>query len=367
MDASLHDIIDQMATSTTGSEFRDEIASFLHESLDAAQSFSDWFARILARLFRDTPLVLFSPHIPEARALAAPVLEWEIEHPLAPTNLLNAAGARLVTLGYKQQVVKEDTECNFFLEVDQRRCKVRYKDSRYIVPDARLSFSVDEMLSLLEAAPERFSSNVALRCLEQQHLFSPVAYVAGPSEVAYWGQLKPLFDCADLDMPVVYPRARCALTNLKLNALLSRFGFTLDDMELPHVELVERALESIVDDPRLAIVEKRRHDVSAALGALCDELEGVDKTFSEMARRVETRTYWGLDRLQNAIVRSDKEQVDAVTNQVTRLCNELYPFRKPQERVVNIFSYLFEYGWDLIPRIVQEIDVEEFALKEIEL
>ncbi len=363
----LHQIIDQAAHSARGSEHRDEVAAFLHESLDAAESLADWFARILARLFRDTPLILFSPHLPTVRALAAPVLKWEIAHPLELTRLLNEAGERLTALGYRPQIVKDATECNFFLEVDQFRRKVRFEKGHYIVPEARLTFSTDEMLGLLQAAPERFTSNVALRCLEQQHLFSPAAYVGGPGEVAYWAQLRPLFDALELAMPAVYPRARAVITDLKLNALLKKVGLTVADIASPEADLLTRALKATTPDPALNIVQKHRRAIESALDDLADGLNSANKSTADMARTVKAATMAGLDRLENSVARADQARVDAVANQVKRLKTELMPLGKPQERVINIFSYLFEHGWDLIPRIVREINVDHFSLKEIEL
>ena len=115
---SLHEFVDRAADSTPGSEFRSEIAAALHESLRSAESLSDWAARVLARLFRDTNFVFFSPHLPASRALAAEVLEKEIAVPLTSTRLLNETGDRLDALGFPRQITKADTECGFFLEVE---------------------------------------------------------------------------------------------------------------------------------------------------------------------------------------------------------------------------------------------------------
>lgn len=367
VETGLHSLVDQAVQSARGSEFRDDVAAFLHESLDASESLSDWFARILSRLFRDTPLVLFAPHLPEARALAAPVLEWEIAHPLVLTRLLNEAGDRLKAMGYRPQIVKEATECNFFLEVDQHRRKVRFEKGHFIVPDASLTFTVDEMLGLLRAAPERFTSNVALRCLEQQHLFAPAAYVAGPGEVAYWAQLKPLFDAVGLPMPIVYPRARAVFTSLKVNALLSQFGLTVSDMTLPKPDLLARVLKATAQDPAFAIAQRHRQRIDASFDDFVKELGAVDQAAANMAQRVRTSTVAGLERLEGTLVRAQQGRVDTVARQLERLQTELMPIAKPQERVINIFSYLFEHGWDLVSRIVREIDVADFSLKEIEL
>jgi len=367
LDPSLHGLVDHAASQAPGSEFRDEVAAFLHESLDASGSLADWTARILARLFRDTPLIVFVPHLPAARALAAPVIEQEIAQPLESTMLLNEAGKRLKEAGYHQQVAKGATACNFFIEMGGRRRKVLFEDERYVIPDEHVSCSTDELLRMLASAPERFSGNVALRCIVQQHLFPVAAYVAGPGEVAYWAQLRQVFAHFDTAMPAVYPRARCVLTTRKLDQLREKFGFALEDLAGPADDLAERALERTSRAPARDVLARHRETIGTALRPLPEELEPFNKTAARMARKAAQRWAQELDRVERTILKGDEAQAAAVGKQVARLCNALYPSRKPQERVCNIFSFLFEHGWGLVPRLIEEISVDSCDLKEIEL
>ena len=53
--------------------------------------------------------------------------------------------------------------------------------------------------------------------------------------------------------------------------------------------------------------------------------------------------------------------------QVVRLQQCLVPWRKPQERVYTVFSFMFEHGWGLAARLLKEIDIGSFQLQEVEL
>ena len=367
IEESLHALIEEAAARTPGSEFRDDVTRALHDTLDASASLADWAARLMARLFRDTPLILFAPHMPVARKLAQQVLAREVAEPLATTELLNQAGARLQKLGFTQQLVKGESECSFFLDMGGRRRKVLFEAGRYVLPEERLSCSIDEMQAFLTAAPERFSPNAALRCIVQQHLFPVAAYVAGPGEVAYWAQLKPVFERFSYRMPVVYPRARAVLTTLKLSRLLQKFGFTLDDLAGGHDALTERALRQVTRGPARDSVQQGRQAVETAFEELVQNLAKQDQTAARMARHLHENVATGLDRIERSVLAADKAQVDAVKRQVARLCNALAPFRKPQERVYTVFSFLFEQGWDLIPRLIAGLDITSFQLNEVEL
>ena len=366
----LHQVIDTLAAAAPGSEYAAETSALLHETLDAASSLADWTVRILAALFQHTPLLFFEPRIPAARRLAAGILEQEIRHPLESTRLLNQAGQDLEALGFSVQVRKGENECNFFLEMGERRRKVVFEEGRFYLPEEDITCTQEEMLALLEGAPHRFSPNVALRCMVQQAAFPGVAaYVAGPGEIAYWAQLKPLFDFFGQPMPVVYPRAQCVLGSTKVNALKDRFGFTLADFDAPEEALVERALKTVAGSPALSTVRAGRGPVEGVTGHLVQAVASASRN-PEVRESIEgwaRRTLEGLDRVEHALLRQDAAKVEAVRQQVRRLCRTLAPGRKPQERVYSVVSFLFAHGGELIPKLMDAIDSTSFNINEVEL
>ncbi len=367
---SLHGLIETAAVEAPGSEFSAEIASFLHESVEAADNLSEWHARLMARLFRDTPLVLFTPELEAARRAALPVFEHEITHPLVSTARLNVGGEALAQAGYGAQVVKDDVSCNFFIEHKNRRCRVHFVEGAFLLPDTGERFSPTEMKAWLHRDPMAFTANVALRCVVQQHLFPVRAYIAGPGELAYWGQLRGVFDAFDTPMPIVYPRIRAVLTTLKTNKLLNKYGLKPADLGAPLNELEEQALRSGSQDPSLALLAERRTEIEASLRGLSADFKKLGKKgrgAADMAEQFSTNVHQSLDHLERNLLRADANRTETVRNQLTRLSTELAPERKPQERYYTLFSWLFQYGWDLIPRLMQELDASNHELQEVEL
>ena len=364
---ALHDLIDTAADAARGGEFRSDVAAFLHESLDAAESYGDWFARILARLFRDTPLALFAPHLSAARELAAPIFERAIRHPREATELVNAEGGKLSRLGYAQQVEKGSNECAFFIEVEGRRRNVRYQNGTFLVQHERIEFDEAGLLELLRKQPDRFSANVALRPLVQQHLFPTLAYVAGPGEIAYWGQLKPLFARYNLPMPIVYPRARALVSSEKLERWRVAYGFTLDDLSGPRDTLLDAALRDTRSDPAQAALEQHRPRINDAINDAARHAAAKSDIAGPMFDAMERHAERQLDRIARALAHRNAEKTAAATARIDHLQNVYAPWRKPQERVYTVFSFLFDYGWDLIPRLSRELDVSTFEMNEVVL
>ncbi len=365
----VHQFIDRAAKCCPCSELTDRVCEQLHASADEATSLSDWFARLLAQLFRGTALRVFTPELPEARRAAVQVLHTEISRPLASTHLLNETGRELEALGYAAQVVKGEKQCNFFLEVDGCRRRVLFHDGHFHLPEARARFSSDEMLALLDTAPGRFSANVALRCVVQQALFpATAAYVAGPGELAYWAQLKPLFAHFGQPMPVVYPRARAVILTEKLKQLLERFDLTPAALLGPRDALVEYAAERTVSSPAVTRLAQERNRIEADLAQLTQELTELapdNRNAQKMASRIEAHLARGFDRLERQLRRGEKEHFEAAARQVERLCTALAPDRKPQERVYCAYSWVFAEGDQFIAKLLAQLDIQSFELNEV--
>ncbi|HRI88174.1 MAG TPA: bacillithiol biosynthesis cysteine-adding enzyme BshC [Candidatus Hydrogenedentes bacterium] len=363
VESSLHAMVDALAEAVPGSEFKDDVRAFLHSSLDEATSFSDWTARLLARLFRDTPLLFFTTELPVMRAASVDILAREIAEPLWSSTRVNESGARLQSLGYETQLAKGATDCGFFLDIEGKRCKVVYEQRDFVVPATGWRYTADELQHMLVAEPERFSPNAALRTVVQQRLFPAVAYVGGPGEVAYWGQFKALFDDLQMRMPVVYPRAQGRITTAKLNKLLHRCGVQVDELLAPIEQIEERALRNAAAGPGMDALANCRREIERCLAELERKLSDAKAPSLGVRERVITE----LDKAQRALERSDATRVETVKQNVARICNTFAPGRKPQERVYTVFSYLFEHGWGLVPRLTEAIDIESFATSEIEL
>lgn len=367
VEPSLHALVDEAAHAANGSEYRNEVQAFLHESLDASASFSEWMARIMARLFQGTPLVIFTPALNTARKLAAPVFARELDEPGATTALALEAERTLAALGYVPQVSKRSEECAFFVLMDGRRRKVELRGDAFFLPEIRTTMTKDEMRRMLETEPGRFSANVLLRGVVQQSLLPATAYVAGPGEIAYWAQIRRIFVRHNTHMPIVYPRTRALLTTTKLRKLCAEFSVTQDELLGNPDTLRDRVLRRMTESPEMRYLRDNRAGVEGAADALAQGLASINPMAGQMGAGLSRAITAQLDRMERVLARQDDSERRAIEQRLERLQRSLAPDRKPQERVLNVFSFVFSYGWELVPRLVQELDPHSFAVQEIEL
>ncbi|MDI5788143.1 bacillithiol biosynthesis BshC [Bacillus licheniformis] len=72
--------------------------------------------------------------------------------------------------------------------------------------ELHLQWSEAELCDLICQNPEAFSNNVVTRPLMQEYLLPTLAFIAGPGEINYWGELKGAFQVMGYKMPPVVPR-----------------------------------------------------------------------------------------------------------------------------------------------------------------
>jgi bacillithiol synthase len=108
------------------------------------------------------------------------------------------------SLGYNPQISGRDT--NLFYLTENQRERIDRKASEFVLSNSGKKLTLEQLLAELDSNPERFSPNVVLRPLYQEAILPNLIYVAGPSELVYWSQLKPVFDDAVLPYPLVMLR-----------------------------------------------------------------------------------------------------------------------------------------------------------------
>src|SRR5690606_17622080 len=154
-------------------------------------------------LFGDRGLVIVDGNSPNLKALFGNIIKDDLLHH-SPHRLVQATTEKLEAMGYRSQIYPR--EINFFYLDKGIRQRLEKVGNDYKVLETGLSFTSSEIATLLEKSPERFSPNVVMRPLYQECILPNIAYLGGPAEVAYWLQLKPMFDHYQVDFPAVMPR-----------------------------------------------------------------------------------------------------------------------------------------------------------------
>src|SRR5262249_40431833 len=180
------------------------------------------FGRLMARLFGRWGVVLVDPLDEDIHGLTAHVYRQVLfeSHPMHES--LQQRSRELVRTGYHAQVhVAEDSTLVFWARDGNRR-PLHRGDGSFVLDESE-RVSPEQLRHGLENQPLTFSASALLRPIVQDVLLPTVAYVAGPSELAYHGQTQVLYPFFGRPQPVIFPRAGFTLVDNRIQRLLETY------------------------------------------------------------------------------------------------------------------------------------------------
>jgi bacillithiol biosynthesis cysteine-adding enzyme BshC len=269
-----------------------------------------------------------------------------------------AVNEQLRGAGYHVQVHKTEELLNLFYQHEKRET-VRKSNGGFLTETGR-RFSAAELQEKIRRLPGDFSPNVLLRPVLQSHLFPVVAAVLGPSEVAYFTQVGPLFDLHKLPFPVLWPRKSVTLLENKVANVLKKQNLSVLDFAADPETLLGRLVRESEGKRLEAASEVARQTVWEAVERLKANLVGIDQTLEKTAEQVKAKFDLELQNLEKKGIAAAKKRNEVLREQVYRTKELLFPEGVLQERVINATYFLVKYSFDILPKIKSQINFENF-------
>lgn len=321
---------------------------------------------IVNQLFGRYGLVVLIPDNPQLKKIFQPVIEKELTEQFSHKAVVETLS--VLEKNYKPQAGGRELNL-FYLTADKREriepvlmedesgsavngTGISVKEivhTKYHVPAIGLSFTREEILAELDQHPERFSANVILRGVFQETILPNIAFIGGGGELAYWLELKNVFDKAGVPYPVLLLRNSFLLAENKWQQKINALGFTPPDIFKPEHELMK------------LLVEKHSHHKTALPGEI-EQIENVyaeittasakiDSTLVQHTEALKYKAIKALKELEKKLLRAEKRKFADQQQQVQKIQSALFPNKNLQERVENISSLYGKCG----PSILDEL------------
>ena len=352
LEASTRDALEELGKILPQKEFSAEVLRTLSTAYSAGTRLVEAFAKWIETLLGGHGLVVFDASDPAAKELAKPIFERELRTHGETTRLALEAGTELVARGYHAQVTPGAGSVALF-ELDDTRKPIRIKRDRLGVNTA--SRTVDELLRQVEIRPESFSPNVLLRPIVQDALFPTVAYVAGPSELAYLGQLQQIYASFDIPMPIMYPRATVTVVDRSTIKFLNRYAVSFEELQAHGDAVLNRLLEAQLPSSVNEAVSAAEAAINEQLKTIEAEVPVIDPTLAGVVQTTRGRMERDLLSLKAKIIQAAKRRDETLSRQFRRVRAQTFPQGDPQERVVAGVYFLNRYGPELVDRLLAEV------------
>jgi bacillithiol biosynthesis cysteine-adding enzyme BshC len=299
-------------------------------------------------LFESYGLVIVDGDHAQLKSLFASSIQQEL---LQQNAIQEVEKTYAILEDYFVQVTPRDI--NLFYIQDQLRERIIWDQDRFKINNTPLSFSKEEILAELSNHPERFSPNVILRPLYQETILPNLCYIGGGGELAYWLQLKPVFDLHQVDFPMLLLRNSVLLATEKQVKKLDKLQLTWSDVFAPAEVLLQKKSAELSDvsfdfDAQRQVLQQQFDQLRALA-------QQTDASFIGAVNAQEKKQIKGLDHLEKRLQKAEKKKNKEVLDRILAIQLELFPKNSLQERYYNFAQFYQETGDDLIQKLVEQL------------
>ncbi len=358
LESSIEELVARAGECLGPSEFKEEILEALGESYAPGRTLAEAFGSWLLRMTRGTGLAVVDPTAPSLKSMAATLFQRETSDKSESTRLVEETTRKLVSQGYHAQAGTADHRLNV-LYSDPVRSHITVEDSGFRLSDHGSAMSPEELSKLVDESPERFSANVLLRPLVQDHLLPTISYVGGPNELAYLAQLGAVYDHFGVPMPLIVPRSSITVVEKAAAKFLSRHGLKLSDLRANDESVLNDILKDLAPPQLDEDLARARTCIQEITQTLEKDLAAVDPTLASTAKSTRGKLLHHLGELETKSRRAIKKKNDTLRRQFFSARTALFPNFDMQERQLSPVQYLAKYGWHFTDMVRESIDMEE--------
>ena len=276
---TIYELIRQLDNMLPDTEFKESVFKTLGECYHSGESFHTAFARWFSYLFAEYGIILLDSSDDRLKKYMLPVFEKELNEDLTNKGL-SVSDKRLEQKDYHRQISFINDRPNVFM-LDRGRHSLQKAGDLFQNMFSGEKYTSEQLLAGLE----KLSPKVALRPIVQDTLLPTVAYVAGPGEISYWAQLKPVYENFKMSMPVVMPRAGFTLVEPKVQRHLTKFNISVLEFITQPEKIVKEISSRLIPDNINEQLSSIKHHITNEYEQLGRSLSGIDPSMEQIIEK----------------------------------------------------------------------------------
>ena len=356
-DDFINNFNENIFSTLTLTEFTKNIQDIVFDTYKSGKTIEESFCLFIRKLLPDSGLIFLNPNSREIKRMLAPVFEKEInEYPKTSEMVVNVS-AELEEIYHAQVKARP---INLFILHKKGRYLLEPSNKDYSLKGIRQKYTQLEIVEMLNTTPEIFSPNVILRPICQDFILPTFCYIAGPSEIAYFGQYKNVYKQFDVEMPLIYPRPGMTIIESKIQKVLNKYNLRVLDFFIKYDSLTTKVSEEIssikIEDVFLEIDKTMDH----LFKGLSERTSSIDKTLLGNLDKSREKISNTIDIFKDKLKEAQKRNNTIALDQLDKTLLNVFPKSNFQEREINIIYFLNKYNLNFIEKLYEEMDVESF-------
>lgn len=295
-------------------------------------------------------LVCIDGNDKKLKELAASLFDKEIQDEFVFSEV-SKANAALENSGYNPSI--QPREFNLFWLKENGALRLRKRidknGAQFQTSDGERYFTKQELSEI----SGDLSPNVLLRPLYQETILPNIAYIGGPSELAYWLQLKNTFQAANLQMPLLAHRLSMVLVRKRDLEFVSKNE--LDIAELVQEKLHE-AQKKMLGSMNVKSFENETSITSKNFGNLRSYISEIDASLVGWLSAEEKRQLDQWSNIEQKIKKAIKSKEEVKFNQLEKFFAFTHPNQIQQERVFSLLYTTEILGWKNLKEMLEQLD-----------
>jgi bacillithiol biosynthesis cysteine-adding enzyme BshC len=354
---SIRDVVNELLDVLPSSEFIPQITQDLQEAYAPGVTLADAFGRLLARWLAGTGLVLLDPMDARLKRLLAKLFETGIQRASEIAYTLMSRSQKLVAAGYHAQLYTTEEQVPLFIESEGKRVGLVNEGSGFALKNGAESYRSDELIELAHEHPGRFSPGVALRPIVQDTLLPTLTYIAGPSEIAYFAQLNPLYSLLSRPTTPLWPRASFTIVERRYAKVLDKYQLRFEDVFAGFDQMMRHIVEQKLAAETATLFDEAESVFTTKLDQIRQALTGVDPTLAQAASTAQEKVLYQIQHLRTRFTQARAKSEEVAYQQLQALFRVLYPDGTLQERRLNVLHFFSRYDQEFLEALLKTMDV----------
>lgn len=357
--ASITDVIKELIPVLGDSENAKHLTEIFSEAYLNNTSLSHSALYYLNAIFGESGLVVVNGDDAHLKKMCTDIISDELQ---------NGSSFRIVQNTLEQfpyEAQAKPREINLFYLQPGSRERIIWEEASglFRIYNTNITFTQEQILQELNEHPENFSPNVILRPLFQQRVLPAVGFIGGGGEVAYWLQLKDLFQHHAIAFPILLLRNSFLWLENVYAVKLDKLNIAIADIFVDEEVLVKQFIKNNASDA-ISLADKKA-EFERLYDSILTQSSAVDPTLEKAVLGEKQNALNALDKLEGKLLKAEKQKQETAIQKIRALKHKLFPLSGLQERHDNFMQYYVRYGPLFIDSILRNSNVFDPVFKVV--
>ncbi len=342
---SIQNTLEELKTILGDSDNAQKLYNLIATAYTSHNTLCDATRALVHELFKEYGLIILDAGDAELKAIFKPIIIQDIveQHSFEELNKTN----ELLSEKYAIQV--NPREINFFYLREGYRERIINNGTSYITNDNQYQFTKEELLNEIESHPGRFSPNVVTRPLYEEVILPNLAYIGGPGELAYWLELKGMFDFYKVNFPVLVLRNCFLVIDEASSKRIEKLQINIEELFNTGDQLAKDFVNKNATDE--LSLSKERLQLERLMDTVSKKAVQLDPSLKGSVEAEKAKFLNGIHALEQKLIKAEKKKFEIEINQLQKLKEKLFPNNGLQERYENLSTFYLKEGKEFLNTI----------------